>query len=95
MNLIEKETIEHICILAQLELSKEEKKQAGKDMEQMLTMMQQIKEVNTVGIEPCTHLFKAAQKLREDEVTEGDGQKESLLNAPVQKNDMFQVPKTV
>ena len=45
MHQIKKETIEHICILAQLELSEEEKRQVEKDMEKMLAMMEQIKEV--------------------------------------------------
>ena len=95
MHQIKKETIEHICILAQLDLSEEEKRQVEKDMEKMLAMMEQIKEVDTRGIEPCTHLFEAMQELREDEVIEKNGQPEALFNAPFQKNNMFQVPKTV
>ncbi len=93
-NVISDETIEYVGILAKLELSGQEKEQARRDMGQMLDYIDKLKELDTSGVEPMSHVFQVQNVFREDVVTNGDGREEYLCNAPQQKDGMFLVPKT-
>lgn len=93
-NIITDETIEYVSILAKLELSDEEREQAKKDMGRMLDYFDKLNELDTSGIEPMSHSFPIQNVFREDAVTNGDGSRETLRNAPEEKDSMFVVPKT-
>lgn len=94
-NIISDETIEYVGILAKLELSGEEKENAKQDMEKMLDYIDTLSELDTTGIEPMSHVFPVHNVFREDVVTNGDGHENTLKNAPKQKNNSFEVPKTI
>ena len=66
------ETIEYVGILAQLELSDEEKKAAKKSMTEMLDYVNKLNELDTSDVEPMSHTFPVANVMREDVVTNGD-----------------------
>lgn len=93
-NIINDETIEYVSILAKLELSDEERKQAKKDMERMLDYIGKLNELDTSSVEPLSHILPVQNVFREDVVTNGDGSEETLRNAPEGKNFMFMAPKT-
>ena len=88
------ETVEYVGILAQLDLTAEEKEQAGKDMSQMLDYIDQLNELDTDGVEPMTHILPEVNVFREDVVTNGDGAQDLTANAPEEKDGMLMVPKT-
>lgn len=92
---ISDETIEYVGILAKLELSEEEKEQAKKDMGSMLEYIDKLKELDTQGVEPMSHVFQTQNVFREDVVTNGDDRSSILANAPGEKDGMFRVPRTV
>ncbi len=94
-NKISDETIEYVGILAKLELSAEEKEAAKADMEKMLDYIDTLNELDTSGIEPMSHVFPVNNVFREDVVTNGDGKEQTLKNAPLCKEDSFEVPKTI
>lgn len=94
-NIISDETIEYVGILAKLELSDEEKERAKKDMGDMLDYIDKLNELDTTEVEPMSHVFPVNNVFREDVVTNGDGSKETLANAPAQKDGGFKVPKTI
>ena len=93
-NIINDETIEYVGVLAKLELSDEEKEQAKADMGGMLDYIDKLRELDTTGVEPMSHVFPIQNVFREDEVTNGNTREQLLLNAPEQKDGMFMVPKT-
>lgn len=93
-NQITQETIDYVSILAKLELSKEEKEQARKDMGEMLEYIDRLGELDTTDVEPMSHVFPVQNVFREDVVTNGDGSRQTLQNAPEEKENMFVVPKT-
>lgn len=66
-----------------------------KDLERMLDFVEQLKEVDTEGIEPLIHVNPEVNVLREDEVTEELNQKDALKNAPEHDSFYFKVPKVV
>lgn len=89
------EMIEYVGILAKLELSESEKEKAKNDMNQMLSYIDKLKELDTTGVEPMSHIFPVTNVFREDKV-ENENQKDAiLLNAPKKKSGCFQVPKTI
>ena len=94
-NKISDETIEYVGILAKLELSKEEQEAAKADMEKMLDYIDTLNELDTTGIEPMSHVFPVNNVFREDVVTNGDGVKDTLANAPLSKENCFKVPKKI
>ena len=94
-NIISDETIEYVGILAKLELSREEREEARRDMGRMLDYIDQLNELDTRGVEPMSHVFPVNNVFRED-VVENDGSRGNILaNAPQQKDGMFKVPTTV
>ena len=93
-NVISDETIEYVGILAKLELSESEKEDAKKDMASMLDI-DKLGELDTTGVEPMSHVFPVNNVMREDVVTNGDGSKDTLANAPEANEYGFIVPKTV
>ncbi|HIR27863.1 MAG TPA: Asp-tRNA(Asn)/Glu-tRNA(Gln) amidotransferase subunit GatC [Candidatus Choladousia intestinigallinarum] len=92
---ISDEIIEYVGILAQLELSGDEKEQAKEDMEKLLNYIDKLGELDTEGIEPMSHVFPVKNVFRQDQVTNGDAREEILQNAPQKKDGAFKVPKTV
>ena len=94
-NIISDETIEYVGILAKLELSAEEKEQAKADMGRMLDYIDKLGELDTTGVEPLSHVFPVQNVFREDVVTNGDNKEQTLANAPLRKEDSFEVPKTI
>lgn len=94
-NVISDETIEYVGILAKLELSESEKEDAKKDMASMLDYIDKLGELDTTGVEPMSHVFPVNNVMREDVVTNGNGSKATLANAPEANAYGFIVPKTV
>lgn len=93
--IISDETIEYVAILAKLELSDEEKAQAKKDMGEMLDYIDKLNELDTEGTTPMPHVFSECNVFREDVVTNPDGSKDTLANAPRQRDGGFEVPETI
>ena len=52
-------------------------------------------ELDTSSVEPMSHIFEDENVFREDVVTNGDNHEAMLANAPKQKEDQYQVPKTI
>lgn len=57
--------------------------------------MEKLNELDTDQAEPLVHILPEVNVFREDEVTNGDGRKDSLANALKAKEDQYIVPKTV
>ena len=93
-NIISDETIEYVGILAKLELSEKEKKQAKSDMGRMLDYIDKLGELDTTGVEPMSHVFPVQNVFREDVVTKGNQREQMLSNAIQEKDGMFMAPRT-
>ncbi|MDE5891306.1 MAG: Asp-tRNA(Asn)/Glu-tRNA(Gln) amidotransferase subunit GatC, partial [Acetatifactor sp.] len=87
-NQITDETIEYVSVLAKLELSQEERRQAKKDMEEMLQYFDRMRELDTENIQPLFHILPNEHVFREDVGTHGDGSGEALQKAPEVRNNL-------
>lgn len=94
-NRVDDATIEYVGILAKLELSREEREAAKRDMSRMLDYVDKLNELDTEGVEPLSHLFPVHNVFREDEVINADSREQILANAPEQKDGAFKVPRTI
>lgn len=89
------ETITYVAALAKLELSADEKERAKTDLENIISYMSTMNEIDTDSVEPMSHAFPLTNVFREDIVTNEDDRDNLLSNAPVKKDGCFIVPKTV
>lgn len=64
--------IEHIAELSRLELSGEEKTKFGAQLDSILNYVDQLNEVNTVGVEPTAQVSGLLDVWREDVVKDWD-----------------------
>ena len=93
--MIEEYTIEHVGVLAQLELTEKEKRQAREDMAGMVAYVDKLRELDTEGVEPLSHLSAGQNVFREDVVSEADFSQRMLAEAPKCKDGMYVVPRTI
>ena len=93
--IIDDETMENVCILAKLSLTEDEKEKAKEDMQKMLDYVDKLDELDTSSVEPMSHIFEDENVFRVDVVTNGVNHEAMLANAPKQKENQYQVPKTI
>ena len=94
MKITQKE-LEHVTPLARLTLSDQELETIRGQLDNILSYIDKLGELDTSGIEPTTHVFSVNNAFREDVVTESLSRENSLANAPQQNNENFQVPKII
>ncbi len=87
--------IEKVARLARLELSDQEKKTFGNQLEQILTYMEQLNRLDTKGIEPTSHAIPVYNAFREDEAKSSFPKEEVLGIGPEQEDGHFKVPRII
>ena len=89
------EEIRRLARLARIELAAAEAEALGRDMNDILAMVEQMSAVDTSGVEPMAHPQEMAQRLREDRVTE-TGERELFQSiAPRVEDGLYLVPKVI
>jgi aspartyl-tRNA(Asn)/glutamyl-tRNA(Gln) amidotransferase subunit C len=87
--------IEKVAKLARLELSEEEKKTFGNQLEQILTYMEQLNRLDTSGVEPTSHAIPIQNVFREDETRPSFPREEVMDIAPEEEDGHFKVPRII
>ena len=87
--------VDKIARLPRLHLSSEEKEKSLQELNDIFSMVEQMQNINTDGIEPMAHPYEAALRLREDEVTETDHAAEYQAVAPEVRNRLYIVPQVI
>ena len=89
------EDVEKVAKLARLEVSPAEKEAFAKQLSQILTHVEKLKEYDTQGIEPTAAVLGAVNVFREDIVRPSLPVDKALTNAPEREGDAFAVPKII
>lgn len=89
------EIVDHIAHLARLEFIGEDKKEIKKDMEKIITFMDQLNTVDTDGVEPLLFMSDSVNVLREDIAQITISKEQALKNAPKKDSDYFRIPKVL
>jgi len=84
--------VEHIAMLARLDLTEDEKKRYQQQLSTILEHVAQLQELDTTGIEISSSVQPARARLREDTIREGLKRQEALDNAPSVESNQFRVP---
>ncbi|MFL5322026.1 MAG: Asp-tRNA(Asn)/Glu-tRNA(Gln) amidotransferase subunit GatC [Myxococcaceae bacterium] len=89
------EQVRHVASLARLQLSAEEEALYQQQLSHVLDAVEQLKAVDTEGVEPTSHANFGQSLLREDVVKPSLPPEKSLLNAPSKVDTAFAVPKII
>ncbi|MFC1556634.1 Asp-tRNA(Asn)/Glu-tRNA(Gln) amidotransferase subunit GatC [candidate division KSB1 bacterium] len=85
--------IEKVARLAMLELTTEEKEVFGAQLEEILSYMEKLNELDTENVEPLRHVLEIKIPFREDRVKPSLAREKVLKNAPAQEDGYFKTPK--
>ncbi|MDD5031485.1 MAG: Asp-tRNA(Asn)/Glu-tRNA(Gln) amidotransferase subunit GatC [Patescibacteria group bacterium] len=94
---LSKEEIKHIADLARLELTEAELKKYGSQLSEVLTYIDQLKEVDTIDIEPTAQITGLENALREDVKEDWDKREveEALSQAPNLEDGQIKVKRVL
>ena len=93
--MISKEDVKHIADLCKLKFSDEELESFTWKLSTLLEYVDQLKEVDTKGVEPTYQVNTKIQPLREDKVGISLPKEEAIKNAPEEKYGYFKLLKVV
>ena len=89
------ETVRRIARLARLQVPEEELPPLVGELNGILAWVEQLKEVDTKGVEPMSSVVEVTLPLRADAVTDGAYPEKVLKNAPERVLNFYAVPKVV
>lgn len=92
---ITREEVKHVAHLAKLNLSEEELVKMTGQLDNILSYVDKLDELDTTGVKPTTHAFPVSNAFREDVVVESLSQDEAVANGPQQNGESFIVPKII
>jgi len=87
--------VRRIARLARLDLAPQEVPPAAERLNRVLGLIEQMRAVDTAGIDPMAHPLDASQRLRPDEVTEQDQREAHQSVAPQKQDGLYLVPKAI
>lgn len=88
-------TAHKVARLARLALTDDEAKKYAGQMQNILTFVEQLNELDTTSVAPLANVADLALSLRDDVVNDGDQQAAVLQNAPEALEGFFVVQKVV
>lgn len=83
--------VSHVAKLANLPLTDDEKKRYAKQLNETLSVIANLSELDTKGIDPTSQVTGLENVTREDVITPSLTQKEALQNAKASYNGYFKV----
>lgn len=87
--------IKYLEKLARITLTEDEEKKVGNELQDILTYIDMLNELDTDGVEAMSHCFPVTNVMREDEIQPSMSVDEIVANAPESQDGCFVVPKTV
>ena len=93
--IVDNNTIHRLANLAKLQFEEVEMKSITNELENIVLMCEQLKNVDTDGIEPLIYMTNAQNVLRDDVVSQEINHEDALKNAPKRDSDFFRVPKVI
>lgn len=87
--------IKYLESLARITLTEEQEKKVGTELQDILTYIDMLNELDTDGVEAMSHCFPVTNVMRDDVVEPSMTSDEITANAPESQDGSFVVPKTV
>jgi len=93
---IDRGTVKHIAALARLRVDPAEEERYVRELQAILSFVEQLQDIDVSGIEPTSTVIAGAPpKLRRDEDRDAGVREEVLEQAPDRDGDYFRVPRVV
>lgn len=92
---LSKDEVARLARLARLAVRPEESVAVLERLNRVLGMIDAMRAVDTRGVEPMSHALDLMQRLRPDEVTEGDQRALFQAVAPAVERGLYLVPKVI
>ncbi len=87
--------VRRLARLARIAIRPEQTDSVLERLNRVLGLVDEIRRVDTTGIEPMAHPLDAAQRLRADEVTSSDQRELYQSVAPAVEDGLYLVPKVI
>jgi len=87
--------ITNIANLARIEISDTEAEATLAQLNNIFGLIEEMKAVDTTGVEPMSHGIEVSQRLREDKVTETDQRDANQASAPQVESGLYLVPQVI
>jgi aspartyl-tRNA(Asn)/glutamyl-tRNA(Gln) amidotransferase subunit C len=84
-----------IAHLARLDVNNDELDHFSTELSNILALVEQMRSVDTSGVEPMAHPLHMAQRLRPDRVTEANQREHFQQIAPQTEDGLYLVPRVV
>lgn len=92
---VTKKEVEKIAELARLKFSEEELENFTPQMNEILSYMDKLNELDTENVNPLSHPVEQTNVFREDELKPSIPTEDALKNAPSKDEHHFKVPKVI
>jgi aspartyl-tRNA(Asn)/glutamyl-tRNA(Gln) amidotransferase subunit C len=89
------EQVEHVALLARLQLGEEERARFTTQLNSILEHFEQLQQIDTSGVPPMSHAVAMSNVLRDDDPNPSLSPEEALQNAPDKARDCFRVPRVL
>ncbi|MBI3919919.1 MAG: Asp-tRNA(Asn)/Glu-tRNA(Gln) amidotransferase subunit GatC [Armatimonadetes bacterium] len=93
--LLTREQVDHVGMLARLELDEEEREKSMRELNQILEHFEKLAELDTTGVPPTSHAIPRTNVLRDDTPKPSLDRGKVLANAPESADGCFRVPRVV
>ena len=93
MTKISSSDVRKVAKLARLELPEDQIETYTEQLEEILSYVDQLQEIDTKNIPPTTRAVEVVNAMREDRVVFDDSREDILNQAPHREGDFFRVPK--
>jgi aspartyl-tRNA(Asn)/glutamyl-tRNA(Gln) amidotransferase subunit C len=87
--------VRRIAHLARLQVAAGDEKALAEDLGRILELVERMDRVDTSAVSPMAHPLDTFQRLRPDEVTEGDQHARFQAIAPAVADGLYLVPRVV
>ena len=87
--------VSHVADLARLHMSQEEIEAMARQLDDILTYVAKLNELDTEAIVPTTHAISIVNAFREDGMKPSLVREKALANAPQQNGESFVVPRVI
>lgn len=92
---LKSDDVRNIAHLARLHIDEDAIDQYTSDLSSILTLVEQMNQVDSSGVMPLANPLDATQRLRDDEVTEIDERDKFQKIAPDVAEGLYRVPKVI
>ena len=93
--MLSRDDVHRIAELARIEVPEEGVAALQQSLNGIFGLIEQMRAVDTAGVEPMAHAVEVVQRLREDRVTEADQHDLFQAGAPQVEDGLYLVPKVI